>query len=61
MGQLPHGLLSYSGYSKEMIKKIPTLFGKNGWPVMEAYLSKKGVEEVQMVDKERKKYFSFIC
>jgi hypothetical protein len=61
MGQLPYGLLNYSSYSKSMIKKIPTLFGKNAWFVMEAYLSKKGIKEVQMVDRQRKKYFSFFC
>jgi hypothetical protein len=59
MGRLPNGLLLKNGFSKEMIKKIPTLFCKNGMEKMNNYLYQNGVTEITGYFNERKNYFYF--
>lgn len=58
-GRLPNALLEKIGYNKEMIKKIPTLFCRNGMEKMERYLSKYGVNEINGYFIDRKNYFYF--
>ena len=59
MGRLPDNFIKYSGYSLEMIKKIPTLFCKNGIDKMNNYLYAKGVTEIIGYFNQRKNYFYF--
>lgn len=59
MGRLPNGLLQKIGYSKDMIKKIPTLFCKEGMVKMERYLQSYGIENITGYFIGRKNYFYF--
>jgi hypothetical protein len=59
MGRLPNKLIKASGYSDAMIKKIPTMFSKNGLEKMMNYLHSKGVTEIEGYFHERKNYFYF--
>jgi len=47
------------GYSKDMIKKIPTLFCKEGMVKMERYLQSYGIENITGYFIGRKNYFYF--
>lgn len=58
-GQLPRGLLLRNGYSEKMIKKIPTLFSKNGADKLKNYLYLRGVQYVKGYFIGRKNYFMF--
>lgn len=59
MGMLPTGLLTASGYSKEMLKKCRTLFCKNGDEKLLGYLAKNGVVKIRRYKSGRKNYFWF--
>jgi hypothetical protein len=57
-GVLPIDLLNLLGYSKAMVKKIPTLFNRNGHQKLMDYLGLLGVKKVKMYHSEdlRKNY-----
>lgn len=57
--QLPIELLTYSGYTLEMIQKIPSLFFRKAMEIMTGYLAKNGVKKIFIRRKERKNYFCF--
>lgn len=59
MGALPTGLLTATGYSKEMLKKCRTLFYKNGDEQLLGYLAKKGISKIRRYKSGRKNYFWF--
>lgn len=59
MGRIDNGILLANGYTKEMIKKIPTLFSRNGINKFENYLSSKGVIEIFGYFLSRKNYLYF--
>jgi len=58
-GCLPKQLLHNLGYSDKMLKKIPTLFLKNGRDKIFEWLAKKGVKKVTGFFIKRKSYFYF--
>lgn len=58
-GNLPHELLMANGYTKAMLKKIATLFVKDGVQKFLNYLAFKGVRKVQIVSQKRKNYLFF--
>ena len=60
MGRLPNGLLKSLGYSKNMIKKIPTLFNRNGLDKLKNYLYLNGIKEIKGYFINRKNYFYFL-
>lgn len=59
MGQMPHKILIDIGFSKQMIEKIPTLFGKRGWDYFLEWLSKKGIKKITHRSNKRKHYLTF--
>lgn len=59
MGMMPKGLLCKCGYTKEMIKKIPTLFNRNGFHKFKEYLAGYGITEVSYIQIDRKVYGKF--
>lgn len=59
MEKLPNDLLLSLGYTKEMIKKIPSLFNKNGLQKLEQYLYISGIKEITGYFINRKNYFFF--
>ena len=59
MGRVDDGLLIKYGYSKEMIKKCPTLLCKDGMKLMENYLGQHGIEKLTGFFYNRKRYFYF--
>lgn len=58
-GVLPYNFLEDLGYTKQMVKKCPTLFFKDGFKKMCAYLKIKGVEKIRHRSKNRKNYICF--
>jgi len=58
-GMLPYGFLEELGYTKQMVEKVPTLFCKDGFKKMCAYLKKNGIERIRYRQKERKNYLCF--
>lgn len=61
MGRLPFGLLKAVGFTEEMVKKCPTLFGKSGWKYFMEYLALRGVSRIWHRSHARKHYFGFSC
>lgn len=59
LGQLPIGMLEKLGYSKLMVKKIPTLFAKNGLEKLKQYLAIQGVKKINYYEYNRKTYLYF--
>ena len=59
MGAINHELLEAIGYSKNMVRKCPTLFSKSGFSKMCDYLFLNGVGHIQSVNLDRKNYFWF--
>lgn len=57
-GALPHGLLVALGYSRRMIKKIPTLFNRHAPVKLMRYLASHGVTQVKIYTSQdhRKNY-----
>lgn len=61
MGQLPHKLLEALGYSREMVKKIPSLFNRNGQEKLFQYLALRGVKKVKIYfTADRRKSYLYI-
>ncbi len=57
---MDHIILKANGYTKEMIKKCPSLFAGNGIQKFLNYLAKKGVRKVKLAaTKDHKYYFWF--
>jgi len=61
-GSLPFGMLSEIGYPKKMVKKIPTLFYKNGIEKFKRFLSNYGIKNIfiRSTPDKRKNYISFV-
>lgn len=59
MGRLPNGLLYDLGYSKQMVKKIPTLFSKNGLEKFKNFLWLNGIKRINYYQVLRKTYLHF--
>lgn len=59
MGILPKKLLYKLGYTKEMIKKIKSIFNRNGLGKLKNYLYLCGIKEVVGYFINRKNYFYF--
>lgn len=59
MGKLPNDLLLKLGYTKNMIKKIPTLFNTRGLEKLKNYLYLVGVKSITGYFINRKNYFYF--
>ena len=59
VGALPYSLLFANGYTKEMIKKNPTLFFRNGLDKLKNYLYLNGVTSINGYFIDRKSYFYF--
>ncbi|QGH73475.1 MAG: hypothetical protein [Siphoviridae sp. ctvD11] len=55
-GRLPNVMLYRLGYTKDMIRKIPTLFSKDGFKKLKNLLSLYGIREVTYRTKGRKYY-----
>ena len=58
-GVLPIKFLVSLGYSKKMIKKIPTLFFKNGFEKLKLYLANNGVKKIYSRSHANKHYLAF--
>lgn len=58
-GQMPLGLLEEVGFSKDMVKQIPTLFSKNAWGFFLEWLALRGVEKINVRSHNRKHYLYF--
>ncbi len=58
-GNLPHELLIANGYTKAMLKKISSIFVKDGTQKFLNYLASKGVQKVLIVSQKRKNYLFF--
>ena len=59
MGQLPIKMLEEIGYTKSMIKKIPTLFSSNGFEKLKNYLYLHEIKQITGYFIGRKNYFYF--
>ena len=59
MGGLPHEFLTDIGYTKDMIKKCPTLFAKNGFDKLLNWLAMNGVTKIKYRKHARKNYIAF--
>jgi hypothetical protein len=59
-GVLPRKMLNAIGYTDEMIKKVPTLFNRDGQGKFLRYLALRGVEKVKIAytQDRRKNYLS---
>lgn len=58
-GQMPIGLLIDVGFSEEMVREIPTIFGKRGWQYFLEWLAKNGVGTITHRSHSRKHYLTF--
>jgi hypothetical protein len=60
-GVLPRGLLKALGYTPAMIKKIPTMFNRNGQQKLLQYLGSHGIKSVKIYHTAdlRKNYLCF--
>jgi hypothetical protein len=58
-GALPRAFLKECGYPNKMVRKIPTLFNKNGMDKMKLYLALNGVSKIHYKGIKNKNYFSF--
>ena len=59
MGQLPNDLILKLGYTKNMIKKIKSIFNTKGDEKLKNYLYLSGVETITGYSIDRKNYFYF--
>lgn len=55
-GRLPIRMLEKIGYTRNMIKKCPTLFNRNGIEKFKQYLAVNGIEKIAIINKNNKKY-----
>lgn len=60
MGTMPIALLEDIGFTREMIKKTPTLFGLRGWECFKRWLSNNGVTKITHRSKNRKHYLMML-
>lgn len=60
MGRLPNDFLIDLGFTKNMIKKCPSLFGKKGFELFKNWLSINGVKTITYRFFDRKYYLTFI-
>lgn len=58
-GRLNNGLLQNIGYTKEMIKKCPTLFSNNGYDKFKNYLSNHSILNINELSLNKKHYLYF--
>jgi hypothetical protein len=58
-GQMPIGLLEDVGFSRDMIEKIPTLFGERGWDYFLEWLALRGIKKLWHRSHSRKHYLFF--
>ena len=58
-GCLPYDMLSELGYSRKMIRKIPTLFFRNGFDKLKAFLGQSGVKKIAYISVNNKFYIHF--
>jgi hypothetical protein len=59
MGTMTYDLLQDIGFTKKMIEKIPTLFGKRGWDYFLEWLAKNGIRSMNNRSNSRKHYLAF--
>ena len=59
MGRLNNGLLMSLGYTREMIKKCPTLFSKNGYEKFKNYLANHSILRINELSLKNKHYLYF--
>lgn len=55
-GRLPVRMLEKIGYTRNMIKKCPTLFNRNGIEKFKQYLAINGIGKIIIINKNNKKY-----
>lgn len=55
-GRLPVRMLTKIGYTRNMIKKCPTLFNRNGIEKFKQYLAMNGIRKIVIINKNNKKY-----
>lgn len=55
-GRLPVRMLEKIGYTRNMIKKCPTLFNRNGIEKFKQYLAINGIKKITTINKNNKKY-----
>jgi len=55
-GRLPVRMLTKIGYTRNMIKKCPTLFNRNGIEKFKQYLAINGIKKIIIINKNNKKY-----
>lgn len=55
-GALPIRILEKIGYTRNMIKKCPTLFNRNGIEKSKQYLAINGIRKILIIHKNNKKY-----
>lgn len=58
-GIMPYRILEEIGFSREMIEKVPTLFGKLGWDYFRQWLALKDVGTIWHRSYKRKHYLAF--
>jgi len=58
-GILPMALLESLGYPRDMVRKCPTLFGRDGFGKFKNYLAVKGIKEIVYYQHHRKSYICF--
>jgi hypothetical protein len=59
MGSLSKEMILRLGYTENMLKKIPSIFNKNGIDKFKNYLAQNGVEEIFIVTDNKKNYLFF--
>ena len=58
-GIMNQDLLMDLGFTREMIKSIPTLFSKSGWAYVREWLALRGVKRIRVRSSKRKHYLFF--
>jgi len=58
-GAIDNSMLLRLGYSREMIKKIPTIFYKNGFDKFKKYLSVENIKNINYINIDNKYYGYF--
>ena len=56
-GALPHGFLIDLGYTKKMVKQVPTLFYRNGLQKLLVWLSARGIKSVKFYSNNNRKHY----
>lgn len=59
VGSLQNDFLVELGYTKQMVKKVPTLFARKGFEKFKNYLAKKGIKNIKHRSLDRKHYIYF--